>query len=535
MKKVIHSVFARALFSNLLFAVLLLSAPFQADGQGLNARYIKSNTKEFPRNTLTSLLVYDNYGVAVKGLDKGNFTAFLDGKEGKINSVSTLAATGKGIYTVLCIDVSGSMKGKPIEDSKAAVLRFINELGDKDYLAIYSYGEDANLVADFSNDKGYLSDQVKKLAARDPHTSLFYGANKGLEKLRDKAKADEPVNLIIIGDGNNDSPNGAYSIDDVISKAKEIGVPVFTFGYTSADRISLQNLEKIGNETGGRYYDSPGKEQLDENFKKMRDNIMNIYILSYAVYDLEGKGQDANGVYTVKKDPLKSEVTGKVNLPPSKAAAKPEDSTEFPLLYVLIAAGALLLVGGIVLIVTSSNKKKRQEAERRRRQEEEAEAAKLALQREKEEFEKAKSPVETPARPVSTSGRTMVEEPFAPTVTEQGDAGRTVIVRPGQGSAGVSTLYMDVKVGELAGQQFTVTKSGAIIGRSQADATLVLPVSTVSKRHAKISWTNAGFVIEDLNSSNGVFVNMNRITGPVLIADGNSFKIGGCEGHFRLK
>lgn len=534
MKKVINSVFGRALVFNFLIAFLLISSPFEADGQGLSARYIKSNAKEFPKNTFTSLLVYDNYGVSVKGLDKSNFTVFVDGKEGKINSVATLASTGKGIYTVLCIDVSGSMKGKPMEDSKAAVLRFINELGDKDYLAIYSYGDGASLVADFSNDKSYLSDQVKKLTAKDPNTSLFYGADKGLEKLRDKAKADEPVNLMILGDGNNDSPDGAYSIDDVITKAKDIGVPVFTFGYTSSNKISLQNLEKIGNETGGRYYDSPDKQQLDENFRKMRDNIMNIYILSYAVYELEGKGQEVNGVYTVNKDKLKSEVSGKIKLPPAKAASKPEEGGEFPLLYVLIGAGALLLVGGVVFAVTSSKKKKREEAAMRRRMEEEAEAARIAREQEKEVHEPSRSTKETSQRPSSVSSKTVVDEPFTPTVQEQG-GGATVIMRPGQGTAGASTLILDVKVGDLAGQQFSVSKAGAIIGRSQADATLVLAVPTVSKRHAKITHTQAGFVIEDLNSSNGVFVNMSKITGPVLITDGNSFKIGGCEGHFRIK
>jgi pSer/pThr/pTyr-binding forkhead associated (FHA) protein len=94
---------------------------------------------------------------------------------------------------------------------------------------------------------------------------------------------------------------------------------------------------------------------------------------------------------------------------------------------------------------------------------------------------------------------------------------------------------LDIKVGELVGKQISVNATGAVIGRSEQEATHVLPISTVSKKHAKITFSNGKFFIEDLNSSNGVYINTIRITGPTLISHGNSFKIGGCEGHFLLK
>ncbi len=512
------------LTATLLFVSAML-LDLEVSAQGLNARYIKTNTKDFPTNSVTALMVYDNYGATVKGLDKTAFTAILDGKTGEISGVANLASTGKGIYTVLCVDVSGSMRGKPMEDSKAAVLRYINELGDKDFLAIYSYGDGADLVADFSNDKAYLTGQVKKLTAKDQYTSLFYGASKGIEKLKEKAKADEAVNLVLIGDGNNDSPQDAYTIDDVIFKAKEAGVPVFTFGYTSSNKIALQNLEKIGNETGGRYYESPDREQLDENFRKMRDNILNIYLVSYKIFELEGKGQDVNGIFKVKQGPLTSEVTGKVKLPAAKSIAKTEEGGGgFGVWGLVFGIGVLVLGGGLLVFMLMRAKKKKKLAEEAERQ---LEALRESTPRKSEKIEQA-----PPGR------RTAIEE-SSPTVLEDAPKSpdATVIMRTGQPQSpqGGPKLVLEVKIGSLAGKEYVITSPGAVIGRSAQDATLVMPEQTISKKHAKVTFTNGVFTIEDLNSSNGVFVNMKKIAQPVQIADGNSFKIGGCEGYFRIR
>ncbi|PWT91911.1 MAG: hypothetical protein C5B55_07310 [Blastocatellia bacterium] len=48
----------------------------------------------------------------------------------------------------------------------------------------------------------------------------------------------------------------------------------------------------------------------------------------------------------------------------------------------------------------------------------------------------------------------------------------------------------------------------------------------ISNQHARISQANTGFVIEDLNSTNGTYINGQRITGRVFIAPENVVQIG---------
>jgi pSer/pThr/pTyr-binding forkhead associated (FHA) protein len=64
-----------------------------------------------------------------------------------------------------------------------------------------------------------------------------------------------------------------------------------------------------------------------------------------------------------------------------------------------------------------------------------------------------------------------------------------------------------------------------LIGRSQeCDQVIDLPM--VSSRHARIFRSGDRFLIEDLGSANGTFVNGNRIAGPVMVAAGDMIGLG---------
>jgi len=64
-----------------------------------------------------------------------------------------------------------------------------------------------------------------------------------------------------------------------------------------------------------------------------------------------------------------------------------------------------------------------------------------------------------------------------------------------------------------------------LIGRSP-DATLDLHDQYMSTRHAVITRTGSGFVLEDLGSTNGTFVNERRITTPTPITPSDTIRIG---------
>lgn len=66
--------------------------------------------------------------------------------------------------------------------------------------------------------------------------------------------------------------------------------------------------------------------------------------------------------------------------------------------------------------------------------------------------------------------------------------------------------------------------SGTTIGRAECDVELNDP--DVSRRHAVIRQVDDGLAIEDLGSTNGTFVNDRRISGIVLVAEGDRIRFG---------
>src|SRR5579859_487922 len=80
--------------------------------------------------------------------------------------------------------------------------------------------------------------------------------------------------------------------------------------------------------------------------------------------------------------------------------------------------------------------------------------------------------------------------------------------------------------GPRAGQTVSLQKLPLTFGRS-APADVVVELGSVSRRHARLSRGDSGYVVEDLGSTNGTFINSERIPGPRLLANGDSLHIGG--------
>ncbi len=72
-----------------------------------------------------------------------------------------------------------------------------------------------------------------------------------------------------------------------------------------------------------------------------------------------------------------------------------------------------------------------------------------------------------------------------------------------------------------------------ILGR-EPNSVIALDSHTVSRRHARITVSPRGAVLEDLRSKNGTFLRDTRITTPTALADGDQIRVGAVVMHFRI-
>jgi pSer/pThr/pTyr-binding forkhead associated (FHA) protein len=76
------------------------------------------------------------------------------------------------------------------------------------------------------------------------------------------------------------------------------------------------------------------------------------------------------------------------------------------------------------------------------------------------------------------------------------------------------------------GQVFSLTHHPVVIGR-QADNTIILSDPQASRHHASISWQTGIYLVQDLDSANGTYVNGQRIAVPTLLRPGDVLRVGG--------
>src|SRR6266542_2628825 len=84
-----------------------------------------------------------------------------------------------------------------------------------------------------------------------------------------------------------------------------------------------------------------------------------------------------------------------------------------------------------------------------------------------------------------------------------------------------------ITVTEKGGEQrrLDFDKPEITIGRVQGND-VILPKGNVSKRHARIVLKDGKFIIVDLKSTNGTYVNVRKITSPLVLKDTDKVYIG---------
>ena len=94
---------------------------------------------------------------------------------------------------------------------------------------------------------------------------------------------------------------------------------------------------------------------------------------------------------------------------------------------------------------------------------------------------------------------------------------------------------MRVQGGPNSGQEIPLTGAPFTLGR-RADNDMMVDETTVSRRHALIMDTPSGFVVRDLNSTNGTFINRDKIgVGEHPLKHGDRIRLAGAEVVFLFR
>ncbi len=82
-----------------------------------------------------------------------------------------------------------------------------------------------------------------------------------------------------------------------------------------------------------------------------------------------------------------------------------------------------------------------------------------------------------------------------------------------------------MRAGPQPGTAFPLQKSEIYIGRDPSND-FVIRDAEVSRKHARLIWQSGGYILEDLGSTNGTFINGQRLLGPHVMRPGEVIQLG---------
>lgn len=129
-------------------------------------------------------------------------------------AISASAAVSNTRYSVLVLDVSGSMRGSPVAELKVAATKFCEEVlksnRSSNKIAIVSFASSSNTVCDFTSDLATLKDGIDNLYASGS-TNLSAGLSTA-KSLLENVDSNAIKNALVMCDGYPDSTSSAYNV-----------------------------------------------------------------------------------------------------------------------------------------------------------------------------------------------------------------------------------------------------------------------------------------------------------------------------------
>ncbi|MFC2015788.1 VWA domain-containing protein [Chloroflexota bacterium] len=586
-----------------LILMIALGTALPAWSQGVVSLSIDElQFDNFPQSAVLVTVRNEN-GVPITGLTADQFEIVEDGRTSYPPSgAESQVNPDAGISVMMVIDISGSMKGKPIKEAMRAANALIDQLSPQDRAAIIAFADEVNTdpgvleegkEVGFTTDKNALRNVVNFLDTKIGwDTPLYDAIYKGVKMVAAEPPGKRAV--VVLTDGRDERDNkqgvavkdaGSLSVpDDPINEANRHNIPIFSVGLEGiGGKIDTKYLSRLAERTGGVYQRAPEPEELTPLFENVANELKQQYTLTYdsrlpendeyhsllvrvqlpqghAFSETKFQIRPVEGQDTTAAAPaVPAEATapasaGSSQLPStSQVASQGTEQSGFsgiidtikrliderPLLAVVIGAGLLLLLILVIVLVVVLLRG-------RGAGEEEFVSEELDL-------------TYAPGgewSPGPTAPRPVVGAP-PDGATEVGLGGQTEMASddwfgaatgeptadqppPGvEGGLGIPAAG-GTRIIERAPKQLAMLvdkahpdqrydlKGTINIGRGTENQ-IALDDPTVSRQHAWIKADGEDFLVFDVGSGNGTFVNDERVTEPRRLENGDLIRFGEAE------
>ncbi|MEJ2207586.1 MAG: VWA domain-containing protein [Anaerolineae bacterium] len=189
--------------------------------------------------------------------------------------LETVSAARDPLSMVVAIDISGSMKGGPLNKARAAAANFVGRFDVVDQVALVKFDDRIELVHGFTTDKDSVITAINSLRSRGD-TALYDVIAYSVQQLEGQTGRRA---VVVLTDGR-DTASEAHNLKGCIDVANGSSIPVFVVGLDSP-QFTPSVMERIASGTGGDYLYAPSPDDLDALYQKIRGQLQNQYRIQF--------------------------------------------------------------------------------------------------------------------------------------------------------------------------------------------------------------------------------------------------------------
>lgn len=290
----------RPLFAMALSAALLAQTPSSGPSRNAPPEELPAPIKVDVDVVNILAAVRDKRGGLIGNLEKNDFTVLEDGKQQTIKYFTR--ETDIPLTIGLLIDVSGSQRNLIGIERNAATQFFSKVLRKKDEAFLISFGEESELLQDYTSSARLLEEGLNHLqvssgvggfgpgpvpTAGQPRGTVLYDAVylAANEKLRSEVGRKA---LILITDGVDQGSR--LTRDQAVEAAQKADAVIYSIDYYDPSAYGPfgfgggggeSELRRMSDETGGHVFKVDRKHSLDEVFQELQDEMRSQYSIGY--------------------------------------------------------------------------------------------------------------------------------------------------------------------------------------------------------------------------------------------------------------
>lgn len=460
---------------------------------GNQVRILQVDGREFPR---VKLEVSIAKVIPLLNISKESVSVMENGWPIKTFDFRAADETNMPRYLTLLVDASRSLSESDFKEQIRAVRHFIESLSPKDSLTVFSFQDRVIRHCENVEEKKKMLSCVNairrggsKTLLRDAlYESISFSAR--LKRLR--------TAVILFTDGNDEG--SVMTLEDVISEVKKYSIPVFV--AATGHKQKLQDMIRLSRLSGGRVYHAAKTSELKKVYGIINEILKNTYLIEY----------ESNGALTGSKIKKEKLFLSNVKVAVQYDGISDEDSVSFTHTtaggipwrsmffederYVLYIAGSIVLLLLLIIIL-------------------------LLTRRPKVNVEVSQPEPKAPIMP-----------------PEEEELVRRVMPEKKQFFAKEPPpreyfhAYLVEKEGPKTGKKYKLVWETVNIGYSDENS-IVLDDPTVSPLHARIERTRNGFILYDMLSEGGVFLNGKKLLRPKKLHDFDEIQLGRTKLIFR--